>query len=196
MAGNQGLCTVDDCDQPIVPYGWTRGMPRGARGYCRYHYVRFNRYGDPVTSPLEVTRRFWSKVDRVADTEICWRWLGSGDKWGYGRFYIDGSRGIKQRVQAHRFAYENVRGPIPDGLTLDHLCYTPSCVNPWHLEPVTRGENAHRAAVRNAPTHCAQGHPYNEANTAYRATGFRRCKECYRIRARQYAQRKKEAARA
>lgn len=51
-------------------------------------------------------------------------------------------------VRAHRFAYELVKGPIPEGLTLDHLCNVPLCVNPDHLEPVTLSENIRRANVQ------------------------------------------------
>lgn len=70
----------------------------------------------------------------------CWRWLGSRT-YGYGLF----RPGVPYR--AHRWAYEHWIGPIPDGLTLDHLCQDHGCVNPWHLEPVTRAENIRRHRV-------------------------------------------------
>ena len=98
---------------------------------------------------------------------------------GYGQFW-DGTR----LVRAHRFAYEQIVGPIPDGLQLDHLCRVRSCVNPAHLEPVTCQVNLLRgtgASARNAiKTHCPQGHAYGDFNTYIRPEGWRRCRECHR----------------
>jgi hypothetical protein len=78
----------------------------------------------------------------------CWLWTGAVDAKGYGRVLTpDGHR------PAHRLAYELAVGPIPDGLVIDHLCRTPGCINPDHLEPVTRRENTLRGetiAARNA----------------------------------------------
>jgi hypothetical protein len=45
---------------------------------------------------------------------------------------------------AHRVYWERANGPVPDGLEIDHLCYTPACVNPAHMETVTHGENLRR----------------------------------------------------
>src|SRR6202030_118623 len=65
----------------------------------------------------------------------CWLWLGACNEFGYGKF---------GKVKAHRFSYEREKGPIPDGLEIDHLCRNKSCVNPDHLEAVTHGENRRR----------------------------------------------------
>jgi HNH endonuclease len=81
--------------------------------------------------------RFWSKVELGP---CCWLWLGRPNRFGYGRF----TRSDRVVVLAHRFAYELFEGPIPEGLTLDHLCETPACVRPEHLEPVTNAENVRR----------------------------------------------------
>lgn len=67
----------------------------------------------------------------------CWPWTGSIRKRdGYGVF---------AGFMAHRYMWEFMVGPIPDGYTIDHLCARRDCVNPYHLEPVTRAENARRS---------------------------------------------------
>ena len=96
-------------------------------------------------------------------------------------------------VRAHRLYYERHVGPIPDGLEMDHLCRNRACVNPDHLEPVTRAENNRRKAV--AQTHCKNGHPLSGDNLL--ATKRQRaCRACQRERSRRhYARHKaKEAA--
>ena len=87
--------------------------------------------------------RFWEKVDTEGD---CWQWLGAKNAKGYGFFRI---AGVLQR--AHRASYEMLVGPIPPGLTIDHLCLNKSCVNPAHLKVVTMRENLQRR-------HALQGH--------------------------------------
>ncbi len=98
--------------------------------------------------------RFWTKVLTV---ESCWEWIGGRDSWGYGVFY-DGNR----HVGAHRYAYELRRGPIPAGLTIDHLCRNKGCVNPDHMEPVTMRENTLRSSnacgVNSRKKLCINGH--------------------------------------
>lgn len=101
---------------------------------------------------------FWSKV-RASDSG-CWIWTGAVNSTGYPCFGIQGRSQL-----AHRVAYRTLVQPIPAGLEIDHLCRTPRCVNPQHLEPVTKAENVRRALEANRPTHCPQGHAYTEANT-------------------------------
>ncbi len=119
--------------------------------------------------------RFWEKVNK---TDGCWEWTAASVR-GYGVFRLQGTR---KNTPAHRFAYELVKGPIPVGLQLDHLCRNPSCVRPDHLEPVTQAENARRG-VRAMQTHCHNGHPYDEANTYRgqdnRGRWHRRCRACH-----------------
>jgi hypothetical protein len=129
---------------------------------------------------MSVLERFWVKVNK---TETCWLWTASCFHDGYGKFYVDG-----KTVRAHRTSYELFVGPIPDGLHIDHLCRTPLCVNPAHLEPVTPRENTFRSPLASPPvllarTHCGYGHEYTPANTYVRPSGARLCRECGRLRA-------------
>jgi hypothetical protein len=119
--------------------------------------------------------RFLSKVDLSGGPDACWRWVAALDRHGYGAFRFRG-----KTARAHRAAYEIVEGPIPDGLELDHLCRTPACVNPAHLEPVTHAENVRRGnggAFHRAKTECPQGHPYDDENTRW-YRGQRYCRAC------------------
>jgi hypothetical protein len=83
--------------------------------------------------PKTIEKRFWSKVDK---TPTCWLWTAGKFTQGYGNFTVSG-----KSVKAHRFAYELLRGAIPDGLDLDHKCRNRACVNPAHLRPATRKQN-------------------------------------------------------
>ena len=91
--------------------------------------------------------RFWDKI-RILDNG-CWLWTGSISTAGYGRFGV-GSRtdNSARMVGAHRWAYEHLVGPIPPGLESDHLCRNRACVNPAHIEPVTRSVNFLRSPLR------------------------------------------------
>lgn len=116
---------------------------------------------------------------RIERTGGCWVWTGYRNVGGYGRVSING-----KLLLVHRIVYTALVGPIPEGLTLDHLCRNTSCVNPAHLEPVTlrvntRRSDRTRASINAARTHCPQGHPYDEANTRWWGGG-RFCRTCER----------------
>jgi len=123
----------------------------------------------------------------------CWLWTAALDRGGYGVIGRGGRTGGGAR--AHRVLYALHRGPIPVGLDLDHLCRTRCCVNPWHLEPVTRRENILRGisalAAQAKQTHCKHGHEFTEANTYLESPTKRGCKECRRRIAREYGRRRR-----
>jgi len=109
----------------------------------------------------------------VNKTDTCWNWTGY-KKLGYGHAQYGG-----KLHQAHRLIYEALRGPIPEGLVIDHLCRNPSCVNPDHLEPVTQAENVRRSHGNGSKTHCKNGHPLSGDNVYFHSLGnSRHCRIC------------------
>lgn len=136
-----------------------------------------------------VEDRFWSKVLK---TETCWLWQGWKEKQGYGRFWL---RGRMER--AHRVAYELSGKVTTVGLVLDHLCRTPSCVRPDHLEEVTQRTNILRgeglAAAEAAQTHCSEGHPFSGENLRRGPRNTRGCRECHNAKNREWTRKKLES---
>lgn len=118
---------------------------------------------------------------KIVSTNECWLWAGMVNSNDYGciQVKIDGKWRSRQ---AHRIVYEALIGEIPKGLVLDHLCRTPRCVNPDHLDPVTDKENILRGigmgAINAKRTHCMYGHEFNLTNTYWRKSGGRRCRTC------------------
>ena len=208
-------CTKDACDSLLVARGmcarhyqqWQQenGEPCSvegcdriakAKGLCGRCYSRQRANGDPTVVKQirgDIEARFWSWVDRRGDDE-CWPWTGLHVESGHAHFTVGG-----KRVSAHRWAYEHFVGPIPEGLTIDHVkangCTRRDCVNFLrHLEPVTMGENTLRgdgpSAINARKTHCIHGHEFTPGNT-YMEGNRRRCKQCGRERAlRHYYKRK------
>ena len=123
----------------------------------------------------------------------CWRWDLYVTPDGYGRIWTPG----RGSIQAHRAAYEAWRGPIPGDLTVDHICFTTTCVNPSHLRLLPIEENSKRQRSA-AAERCVNGHDYTPENTYIRPArdrgGRRDCRTCIRERAQRYQQRKKAAA--
>lgn len=131
--------------------------------------------------------RFWSKVNK---TEECWIFIASGNKWGYGQFWYQG-----KFIAAHRFSYMIENGPIKEGLEIHHLCRNRRCVNPEHLEALTKQEHNKRwrnlgPAVEATKkryaerTECSKGHPLTKENTRHYTNrkGYitRKCRTCHR----------------
>lgn len=123
--------------------------------------------------------RFWAKIYLDLSSD-CWLWQGYIHKTGYGYFNVRG-----KMWRAHRWSYTHFIGPIPPGLSLDHLCRVRNCVNPVHLEPASNKENCRRGLGgwnQRIKTHCPQGHIYGGRNLVIRKpenghTG-RGCRTC------------------
>src|SRR5882762_10170598 len=121
------------------------GPGRLRRGMCERHSRRVLATGTP-----EKRETGWRTMIVIQD-DGCRRWDGSVTAAGYGSYTV----GPAKTWVAHRYVYQEVKGEIPDGLDLDHLCRFKRCVNPDHLEPVTRSENLLRHYA--SRTHCRNG---------------------------------------
>jgi hypothetical protein len=135
-------------------------------------------------------QRFW-RLAGATRSLGCWLWEGSLNGYGYGRLVVG-----DERVRAHRFAWETFVGPIPEGMTIDHLCLNKRCVNPAHLEVVTSAENTRRAGPLTRLRHetCRGGHAWTPENTYTRSSGRRQCRACMNEYVEKYRQRRRLAA--
>jgi hypothetical protein len=158
-----------------------------------YHECRNHLCMNPKHMKLRLKRapaqRFWEKVGPHDDPNSCWLWQGATngiEPLKYGSFRLQPQGGHKGTTSAHRFAYELLVGPVPKGMTLDHVkargCTSTLCVNPAHLEPVTNKVNILRGtgpcAVNARRQFCRKGHPFDEANTRITPSGGRVCRSC------------------
>jgi hypothetical protein len=159
---------------------------------CNAHYLRKQRYGDPLGAapPRPTTReRFDSKV--VKATSGCWEWTGAHfQATGYAVFTMRSSDGKWRPYTGHSIAYRLYVGDVPDGMWLDHLCRNRGCVNPAHLEPVTPQDNVLRgyspAPVSVRANRCHRGHEFTPENTYTKTKPNgrtkRECRQCQRMR--------------
>jgi len=178
MTKSRLYCIVPDCAGPYH-----------ARSLCSRHYVQWQRgkalpIPVPDAHPRTPEERFWEKVNKngpLWNGTHCWNWIASTIRAGYGQFKTNDRISMHR---AHKWAYEQLVGPVPDGMELDHLCRRRSCVRPIHLETVTHLENVRRGRGNGSQTHCPQGHPYSLENTYVNKSGrtYRRCKICIRKR--------------
>lgn len=152
-AKTTATCSADDCDKQARNLGLCSGhyealrvarakpcsivdchRHAASRGLCGTHYQRWRNHGTATPTARTQSERFWAMVTEVDD---CWIFRNLKPN-GYGIF---------DKGSAHRFAYTEMVAEIPEGLDLDHLCRVRACVNPYHLEPVTRRVNLLRGAA-------------------------------------------------
>ena len=121
----------------------------------------------------------------------CWLWQGDSVTGGYGRTSVDGRKWL-----SHRAAYTAWVGPIPEGLTIDHLCKRPACCNPQHLEPVTMKENTMRgnsfSRINAEKTTCKNGHALAGDNLYTYKDGRRDCRMCMEARGKAYYEKNRQ----
>lgn len=137
------------------------------------HKIPFRKAPKPT---IDLEARIREKFE--VDSNGCWVWTANMDRHGYGAIKVD-----NRDWRAHRAAYLVFRGPIPDGMVLDHLCRNRACVNPDHLEPVTNKENILRGtseqAINSRKTHCKNGHEFTPENIyRHNPRDGRRCRKC------------------
>lgn len=170
------------------------GCDRGqsTKGYCSAHYMQWRRTGHtwPLFMPSPpISTRILARATREDD---CLRWTGYTMANGYGVISWHDSRWL-----VHRAIWTESMGPIPEGLTIDHLCRNRACVNVAHMEVVTRAENSERGgglpaawAKYRERTHCKHDHEFTPENTRIGKDGHRICKACSRASWRRWAVRK------
>lgn len=120
-------CKLDECGKPVH-----------CKGLCPMHYQRQRLTGTTNPRPrLTDSERFWANTRREGN---CIVWIGGRHPLGYGYF---GAQGIRYR--AHRWAWEEAKGPIPDGAVIHHMCSNKPCVNVEHLECTSQAANVAEA---------------------------------------------------
>jgi len=148
------------------------------------------------TTPKDLDSPCWD-VKGLRMFDDCWLHPGPQNGKGYVRMRFNGSR---DKQLAHRVVYEYIKGPIPSGLQLDHLCRVRNCVNPEHLEPVTAKENILRgigvSAINAKKRFCKRGHEFTIENTIRVPSrpGIRQCRICENFRDRRRYHKNKQCA--
>lgn len=147
-------CVFPTCDREAV-----------AKGLCRAHHKQQWR-GQELreigiipggVKPRPPEERFWEKVNKNNENGCPWIWTGARTNRGHGNFGVSSKKGQEHYTAPHRFIYELVNGPIPDGFDIDHECHNEAailglcnggptclhriCVYPEHLVAKTRRDN-------------------------------------------------------
>jgi hypothetical protein len=160
MKAGEGIqfCTVEGCDNR-----------HNAKGYCAMHYMRVKKTGStaaPAPRPSKA-ELFWAAVDKSGE---CWTWTGATNRGGYGAFSIGMKDGKRRIDRAHRVSYKLTHGPIPEGVHIDHMCHTKSCVRPDHLRATTNKENLeNRAGLTKTNTSGFHGVSWSKASKKWHA---------------------------
>ncbi len=167
------ICSIDGCERLVR-----------CRKMCSLHYNRWRRDLDMDAPPIQRKQRSqdtrffkltkWGEPsEHRPDLGPCLLWMGSDNGNGYGQFQYDGHNGY-----AHRYAWERVHGPIPEGQTVDHLCRVRRCVNDAHFELTDGVDNYLRGVATREK--CPQGHEYTPDNLYFKRSrpGIRLCLRC------------------
>lgn len=150
-------CSIPTCQSPVK-----------ARGWCKFHYQHWTRYGD---AEYETNPRFSTPQDsfaaRTKPQGDCLIWTGATFSAGYGKI----TSGPNETTSSHRWAYEQAYGPIPDGMKIDHRCHQTLCCNVNHLRLATQKQNGeHRVSTnRNNKTSDERGVSYDKATGKWAA---------------------------
>lgn len=123
----QKVCSLDVC-----------GNKHEAKGYCNKHYMKWRKWGDPLGGRTNYATPEESFEAQTEWHDGCLVWVGGCTGDGYG--YIRGSEKYTQML-AHRYAWEQVHGTIPEGVLIDHKCFNRKCCNVVHLRTATRKQN-------------------------------------------------------
>ena len=133
------VCSIPDCENKYMSRGW-----------CSLHYQRWRAYGD-VNYPVKhksaektANEYLLANSDKAARSE-CWVWKRAVTKHGYG--HINPRFG---EHQAHRLAYATWVQPIKEHSQIHHKCANKACINPDHLQEVSKTDNAAEMLERQA----------------------------------------------
>jgi len=148
------VCSVEECGRPHKARGWcnkhyTEWLNNNAppcsvegcerlsqkRGWCETHYMRWYRNKTLKSRSYHFSTEdaFQEDIEPSGD---CIIWTGGKDRKGYGTI-----RAYGKSYKVHRYAWEREKGPIPDGMHIDHICHNPSCVKVEHLRLATFHQN-------------------------------------------------------
>ena len=130
----------------------------------------------PHPVPERVRLGIWQRVE-VGSLTQCWPWRLSTGSHGYGQVGWSLGDGRHSMTTAHRVAWQALFGPLPEGLTVDHVCHNRVCCNPTHLRLLTNRDNAADNGQRDK-SHCPKGHVYAGTNLIVNRKGHRFCRRC------------------
>lgn len=185
------LCDFPGCTNKHDAKGLCSGHRRQMLKGLPLSQLQFQRrHGEPpIITYVEQPCSEWGVSQGL--TTPCHIFDNGTSSQGYGRIAIN-----RKAIYVHRYVWERDIGPIPDGMSIDHICRVRNCCNVNHLRVVTHQVNMTENIVGScwqknaAKTHCPKGHPYDETNTIIVRTksgNGRKCRTCDNARRRRPA---------